>query len=108
MEGLISTNVCENEAYYLLAHKNTWQLEQQMPTHSTEAYLSSISHLETIKLENIEDEEGESACPLVNPNDYCYSGILMIEKVDVPVIKKEKVICNNRFTVKSVPFLNAS
>ena len=100
MEGLTNSNVCENEAYYPSSHKNTWQLEERLPTNPAEAYISSISHKETIKVEEIEDEEGENVFSLINTNDCCYSGMLMTDKGDVPVIKKENFICNTSLTVK--------
>ena len=86
---------------YLLYHTNTWEREQEMSTFYTEMYFSSISRIETIKVEEIEGEECESTCLLTNTSIAEESGMAMKGEFVVPVLMKEDVVYNNTIAGES-------
>ena len=85
-----STNYDGNEAEYLLCNTTSWQREEEMASSFTKQYLSSVSFVETIK---IEGEEIENFHTLVKMG-IC-DEIIITPNEKVTNVKKEDVIHGN-------------
>ena len=56
VQNIINSNNNGIEAEYLLSHTKTWQQEEEMSSSFTGHYMSSVSYVETIKIEGEENE----------------------------------------------------
>jgi len=72
----------ESEVIYQLYHTNTWQRHKE--TSFTDAYFSSISHLENIKTEECEDKANGKSTSSSTKHE-------MEGEVDGTVFKKENI-----------------